>query len=256
MRRLVGVGLGLVLGLAGAACSRPESTEVEVDVRSVGLDSASHAPVVLLQDKDRRTGLPIWIGPAEAQAIAMELEGVRPPRPMTHDLMKDLLVQSGVEVRRVVIGKIEDRTYFARIHLRAGRGDVEVDSRPSDAIALAVRLEKPIFVARALMAGETAIDIEQAFGAESVDARGLTVQSLSAELAEVLEIHSASGVLVSGVAEGVQGVRRGDIVTAVNGVEVRGPGHFAQTIASLGAKIARLRVERDGRRFEVDLLAR
>lgn len=243
----------LVLSLAASGCSKPEPAEIEVEVRSVGLDGATHAPVVVLQDKDRRTGLPIWIGPAEAQAIALELEGVRPPRPLTHDLMRDLLLQSGVELRRVVIGKIEERTYYATIHLRGGRGDVEVDSRPSDAIALAVRLDKPIFVARALLGGETAIDIERAFGAESVDVRGLTVQSLSPGLAEVLEIERTEGVLVAEVGEGVAGLERGDIVTAVNGVEVRGVGQFADTLRDLGGATARLRVERRGRRFEVEL---
>ena len=150
-----------VLGsFALAACRTQEKSEVEVEVRSVGFDNASNAPVVVLQDHDRKVALPIWIGPAEAQAIVMQMQGINPPRPMTHDLIKEMLDGAGVEFRKVLIQDLKDSTYYAQIFLHAGRQDLQVDSRPSDAIALAVRFHRPIFVARALLKGDSAIDLQ------------------------------------------------------------------------------------------------
>src|SRR5438132_3111256 len=85
-----------------SGCRGREKTEIEVEVRSVGFDNASNAPVVVLQDHDRKVALPIWIGPAEAQSIALQMQGVSPPRPLTHDLIKNMLDQAGVEFQRVV----------------------------------------------------------------------------------------------------------------------------------------------------------
>ena len=183
----------LLLLFAGAvslsACSRREKTEVEVEVRSIGLDNASHAPVVVLEDHDRKVALPIWIGPAEAQSIAMQMQGINPPRPMTHDLIKTMLDRAGVELRKVVIQDLKDSTYYARIYLRAGKSDLEIDSRPSDAIALAVRFHSPIFVATALMKGDTTIDLQhESPGASTVRFSGLTVQNLTDDLAEYFSL--------------------------------------------------------------------
>jgi uncharacterized protein len=244
--------LVLVLGLV-VACSKAESDDVEVEVRSVGVDSLSNSPVVVLQDKAHHTALPIWIGVLEAQAIAMQIEGVNPPRPMTHDLMKELLVQSGVELERVVISDMKDRTYFAAIHLRAGGKGVSVDGRPSDAIALAVRFKKPIFVAKTLLSGDAAIDIEKVFGADTIQSRGVTVQALSADLADVFQVEAQTGVLVSRVAAAVPAIQPGDVIVAVNEEEVRDPGQFAEKMQRLGSATARLRVQRGGARFEVAL---
>jgi len=246
---------GLLGLLAFAACSKPPPADVEVEIRSVGVDSVSHSPVVVLQDKEHRTGLPIWIGPGEAQAIAMQLEGVNPPRPMTHDLMKNLLTESGVDLDRVVIGDFRDRTYFAKIHLRAAGKGVEVDSRPSDAIALAVRFKKPIFVARTLLHGDTAIDIQKVFGSESVEARGVTVQALSEDLVEAMHLGAGKGVLVSSVGPGVEGVERGDLIVAVNGRPVQGLSHFAEVMDGLGVDTATLQIYRGEERLEVELRA-
>lgn len=239
-----------------AACSKPASTEVEVEIRSVGVDRMSHSPVVVLQDKEHRTGIPIWIGPGEAQAIAMQLEGVNPPRPMTHDLMKEILVRSGVDLDHIVIGDLKDRTYFATIHLKADGRGVEVDSRPSDAIALAVRFKKPIFVARTLLDGESAIDIQKIFGSDTLEFRGVTVQAVSGDLADALHLDSADGVLVAELAEDVDGLQRGDLIVAVNGEPVHGLSHFAEITNDLGTADAALAVDRAGERLEVPLPAR
>ncbi len=118
---------------------------VHVKVRGVALDQQMN-PVVLLVDQGETLALPIWIGQAEATAIAMELQGVKPPRPMTHDLFRTILGQFSIGVTRVVVTDVKDSTYFAEIHLTNNGTQVTVDSRPSDAIALALRAEVPIFV--------------------------------------------------------------------------------------------------------------
>jgi hypothetical protein len=114
-------------------------------VRRVALDQQNN-PVVLLVDESETIALPIWIGQAEAMAIAMRLQGVQPPRPMTHDLLTTVLEQLSTTVTRIVVSDVRDATYFAEIHLARNGSQLVIDSRPSDAIALALRTEAPIFV--------------------------------------------------------------------------------------------------------------
>jgi bifunctional DNase/RNase len=114
-------------------------------VRRVALDQQNN-PVVLLVDEDETVALPIWIGQAEAMAIAMRLQNVQPPRPMTHDLLYSIVKQLEATVTRVVVCDVRDATYFAEIHLSRNDTGLVIDSRPSDAIALALRTEAPIFV--------------------------------------------------------------------------------------------------------------
>ncbi len=114
-------------------------------VRRVALDQQNN-PVVLLVDEEETIALPIWIGQAEAMAIAMRLQGVQPPRPMTHDLLQTVLEQLSAAVTRIVVSDVRDATYFAEIHLARNGSQLVIDSRPSDAIALALRAEAPIFV--------------------------------------------------------------------------------------------------------------
>lgn len=118
---------------------------VHMKVRGVALDQQMN-PVVLLVDQSEAMALPIWIGQAEATAIAMELQGVKPPRPMTHDLLRSVLTELTVNVVRVVVTDVKDSTYYAEVHLANNGNSLVVDSRPSDAIALALRAEAPIFV--------------------------------------------------------------------------------------------------------------
>lgn len=120
---------------------------VAVQVAQVGLDPASNSPVVLLREVDGERVLPIIIGPAEAGAIAMEMQGIRPPRPMTHDLAKRIIAGLGGELRQVVIRDLREDTYFAELELRRGDEVVRIDARPSDSIAIALRLNAPIFLA-------------------------------------------------------------------------------------------------------------
>jgi bifunctional DNase/RNase len=119
---------------------------IELNLVGVRVELPSQQPIVLLQEREgERRYLPIWIGVMEAQAIAYALQGVVPPRPMTHDLLKNVLEDVGVGVERIVITELRDGTFYALIHLSRNGSRYEVSSRPSDAIALAVRASVPIF---------------------------------------------------------------------------------------------------------------
>lgn len=211
---------GLVATLASCR-GAPATKEVEMEVRRVVVDDVARAPVVLLEDKDQTVTLPIWIGVLEAQAIALEMEGIQSPRPLTHDLVKQLLERLEVQFERAVITELREGTYYARIHL-VHRGRVlDVDSRPSDAIALAVRFRKPIFVAGAVLQQHRAV-ASRAGETATTEIGGLTVQLLSPEVAEHFGLGDLRGVIVTDVVRAASpGVERGDVIVAVDGQPVR-----------------------------------
>jgi bifunctional DNase/RNase len=119
---------------------------VEMKVRGLALDPVSNMPIIILRDEEEKRSLPIWVGIFEANAIALELEKISTPRPMTHDLIKNILESVEAKVEKVVVNDLRDNTFFALIHLRLGEEEITVDSRPSDAIALALRVGAPILV--------------------------------------------------------------------------------------------------------------
>lgn len=124
---------------------------IEVTVAHLGLDRSSNTPVVILRERDGTRVLPIWIGPAEASAIAMEMQGLRPPRPMTHDLLKSAIIGLGASVRRICISRVKDKTYYAEVWLSRDDHQFQLDARPSDSIALALRVQAPIFTDDSLL---------------------------------------------------------------------------------------------------------
>jgi len=248
-----------VSAVACAACRAKEKTEVEMEVRSVGFDNATHAPVVLLQDHDRKVALPIWIGPTEAQAIAMQMQGVNPPRPMTHDLIKTILDQTGVELQKVVIQGLKDSTYFASIWLHTSGQDLQIDSRPSDAIALAIRFHRPIFVATTLLQGGATIDLQHEAPADSMrKISGVTVQNLTDEMAEYFSLPLGAGVIVAEVErDAPTGLLRGDVILEIDGEAVSGVGDFTNRLRTLKAGTsAKLSVQRGSKRLPVQFSAR
>jgi uncharacterized protein len=131
--------------------SSPGGALLQVRVAHLGLDRTTNTPVVILQEQDGQRVLPIWIGPAEASAIAMELAGVKFSRPLTHDLLKQVIVGLGAELRKVIITQVKDNTYFAELHIYRGDAVIQIDARPSDSIALALRLKAPIFTSDTLL---------------------------------------------------------------------------------------------------------
>lgn len=121
--------------------------EIEVKIRALMMDPNSGTPIIILKDVNSETMLPIWVGAYEANAIALEIEKIAPPRPMTHDLLRNLIVELGLKVDRVVVTTLRDNTFYAVIEMTGENGEpMRLDSRPSDAIALALRADCPIFV--------------------------------------------------------------------------------------------------------------
>lgn len=134
----------------------PDMRKMKVD--KLGIDLLTHDPVVILKDSDGKRYLPILIGPFEATAIALALEGTQVPRPLSHDLMKSIIESLSAKVLRIIIHDIHDNTFFAKVVLEAGSGELEIDARPSDSIALALRTNSPIFVSERIILEETVVD--------------------------------------------------------------------------------------------------
>jgi uncharacterized protein len=120
--------------------------EVEMKIRGLMMDPVTNMPIVILKDINGNSILPIWVGVYEANAIALEIEKVATPRPMTHDLIKSLLLGLNTGMKKVVVSELKDDTFYAVIWLEKEGEAISVDSRPSDALALALRLDCPIFV--------------------------------------------------------------------------------------------------------------
>ena len=120
--------------------------EVEMKIRGLMMDPVTNMPIVILKDVNGNTVLPIWVGVYEANAIALEIEKVSTPRPMTHDLIKNLLMGLNTCVKKVVVSDLREETYFALIWMEQNGETISIDSRPSDALALALRLDCPIYV--------------------------------------------------------------------------------------------------------------
>jgi hypothetical protein len=124
---------------------------IEMRVGGLTLDPVTKTPIVILKDAENKLNLPIWIGLMEATAMATELEGIKMARPMTHDLLRNLIVDLGGVVESIEVNDLRDNTYYAVICLQAGGRKILIDSRPSDAISLALRTKSPIFVAKRVL---------------------------------------------------------------------------------------------------------
>ena len=128
---------------------------VPMSIKGLMLDPVSNSPIVVLKDEEEKFFLPIWVGIFEANAIALQLENVATPRPMTHDLLRTTIAQLDARVTRIVINELRDSTFFAQIRVIVSRAGadrtLEIDARPSDAIALALRTEAPIYVAQSVL---------------------------------------------------------------------------------------------------------
>ena len=122
-----------------------------MQISGLMVDPVTNMPIVILKDDDDLHVLPIWVGVFEANAIALKVEEIVPPRPMTHDLLHDVLSTVGAEVRRVIVSDLRDNTYYAVVELQLGEVSYAIDSRPSDALALALRADAPVFVEESVL---------------------------------------------------------------------------------------------------------
>ena len=145
-------------------------------VGGLTLDPNTKMPIVVMKDPDNKLNLPIWIGPLEVASMATEIEGVKPQRPMTHDLLRNMLGDLGATVEAVEITELRENTYFARIELRTRDGNsLQVDSRPSDAISLALRTKSPIYVAKQVLESSSELhDAAEQGGASDQNLAGVS----------------------------------------------------------------------------------
>jgi hypothetical protein len=138
---------------------------IEMTIKGLMVDPVTNTPIVILRDKEGQRVLPIWVGIFEANAIALQIENLPTPRPMTHDLLRNVIQDLRASVQKVVISDLQEHTFFALIYLTRNGDTVAIDARPSDAIALALRTRAPIFVEDSVIDGAKTID----FSSEKVD---------------------------------------------------------------------------------------
>jgi len=138
---------------------------IEMTIKGLMVDPITNTPIVILKDKDGDRVLPIWVGVFEANAIALQIENVSTPRPMTHDLLRNIITDLDGRVDRIVVSDLKDNTFFALIHLTVKGEGIAVDARPSDAIALALRTRAPILVEETVIDTAKTVD----FGSERLD---------------------------------------------------------------------------------------
>lgn len=228
----------------------PSRNEVRVKVTDVGFDQQSNAHYVMLADQNGRRGMPIIIGDDEARTIMLELNGIKPDRPLTTDLLRNVIQQTGNHVDRVVIGDMHDQIFYAQIYLDHDR--YVVDSRPSDAIALAMGTQVPIYINGEIFhaSAQTLDSAPPQFAAFD----GIKVQDLTPAIASYFGVAPSSGVLVADIATPApSAVKRGDIITQLDGRPVPNPAAFKeQGDRSIGAQL-RLALLRDGHAMTVGL---
>lgn len=157
---------------------------IPMAVGGLTLDPVTKTPIVILKDTENKLNLPIWIGLLEATAMATELEGIKMARPMTHDLLKNILTEMGGSVESIEITELKENTYYALIYLNVGGREMVIDSRPSDAIALALRTKSPIYVAKGVLEASSILQQSE----EKKESAVTNVSNVSKEKwAEILE---------------------------------------------------------------------
>jgi hypothetical protein len=133
--------------------------QIEMSIKGLMVDPISNMPIVILRDKEGNRTLPIWVGMPEANAIALQIENIATPRPMTHDLLRNVIHDLKASVDKIVVCDLQDGTFYALIYLRINGESLAIDSRPSDAIALALRTRAPIFVEEAVIDSAKTVDV-------------------------------------------------------------------------------------------------
>jgi len=133
--------------------------QIEMSIKGLMVDPISNMPIVILRDKDGQKTLPIWVGMFEANAIALQIENISTPRPMTHDLLRNVIHDLKASVQKIVVCDLQDSTFYALIYLMLNGESVAIDARPSDAIALALRTRAPIFVEETVIDNARTVDV-------------------------------------------------------------------------------------------------
>lgn len=252
-------GCSLLADDEGAVEERERQDYLEVEISTIGLDHLSQSPVVLLRTLEGGRAIPIWIGLSEAQAIARALHGVEMPRPLTHDLTINLLAEGDLTIEEVIVHDMRDGIFYGRILLRHGESGLvkEVDSRPSDALALALRAKAIIRVSEAVLEDTPDFHfVPPDVGEQVVQVLGMTVVTASPLMRERFELEEHAGVIVSavsGVAER-KGVRPGDVITRIREKDIETPMDVLDSVleSSPGSEVE-IRLFREGSEETINL---
>jgi bifunctional DNase/RNase len=226
---------------------------LEVKVHRLIVDPGSMQPVVFLADPGGERALPIWIGPCEANALNAEMEGTKPPRPLTHDLAGRIIENLKGKIQRIIITHTQGGIYYATLVVEREGSVVEIDARPSDCIVLALKSKAPIFVSRTLF-GEMSVSLKEQKGVE--ERYGLSVQDLNSSLAQSFSFKSDRGVLVSEVKGGSRaekdGLEQGDILVEVGKDPVNDVPSLRAALSKIKSPV-KVKIFRKGNYFFVTL---
>ena len=262
MHARLAVILCLCLATTGVrAQSGAVGETVPVELSTIGIDGRTGSPIVVLREPQSGGVLPIWVGPMEAQAIALALHGVVPPRPMTHDLMASLIAELRADVEEVVVTDLRNNTYFGLVRLKvAGERKIrDVDSRPSDALALALRTGAPIRVVKKILAMSPEFDFIAPEGPNQVvQALGMTVVVATPALRKQFRLGDRAGIVVTSAYGQARdkGVRRGDLVIEVNGKPIEEPTELFDAVRAAKPRTpVRITYWRDGKTSTIELPA-
>jgi bifunctional DNase/RNase len=208
-----------LLAMQHLALSNPTGGMSEMAVKGVALDPYGNTPIVVLEETQGHRAFPIWIGIPEARAIIQALEGTSTPRPMTHTLLQNILQNLQVKISQITIHDLQSNTFYASISLQRGQKTLTIDARPSDAIALALATQAPIFATRHVLQAVRTVKLSAPLISEQTAKKLLHVSNLSGVLVAFVEPNSLAAR---------QGIQGGDLLTAADG----------QAIANLPALIA------------------
>jgi bifunctional DNase/RNase len=238
-------GFGEALAKKLASTAREAKELLRVKVHRLVIDPATGQPVVFLIDPREERVLPIWIGPFEANAINAMLQGSKPPRPLTHDLLETVIRKSESKVQRIIITHSQDGIYYATMVIEKEGSTLQLDARPSDSIVMALKFKAPIYVVQNLFK-EMAVPLAER--QETEERYGLSIQELTPLLAESFAYGPQKGILVSDVRRGSlaekDGLLRGDIFAEIGGEPIVDLGSFKTALEK--AKTAPARIFRRG----------
>jgi bifunctional DNase/RNase len=215
-----------------------EKENLEVTVKGVDLNSMGESSVVVLVDLKGEVALPILIGFSEARAIGLKINDIKTIRPMTHDLINNIFNRVKFKLARVLINKVEGSIIYAILYLKLDGSEIQIDSRPSDAIAIALRAGAPIFVSREVL---KAVGVELGGSTREdrfIMGQGLTVQEMTPLLSKYFGFKNPEGVLVSDVKPGGSaeraGLKTGDVIVEINGQRIQSLGSFKSIVQDIG----------------------
>ena len=228
----------LLIAALTAECATSDGIDsdklMKVKFHNLTVDPQSNQPVVLLADPDEERALIIWIGFFEARAMHSEIKGDVPLRPLTHDLLKQIILKSNGTIHHIVITQLKENIFYANIVIKQGNDFVEIDARPSDSIVMALKFKAPMYVSKELF-DKMAVSIKEQ--TEIEDEYGLTLQDMTPSLAKYLSYESEQGVLVSSIQKGSRaekdGIQVGDILVEIDGNPIIDALSFKNILAKI-----------------------